>query len=234
MQRMSIAGKPVTLRHMFKLDPNKSISDEHLEYLAKSGTDGFIVGGTDGVTSENVAQLYERLKWFDLPICYEVIAADAFVLGFDLYLIPIVLNTTELDWLGGKHQKALETLGGYLSFIPHETLPYIVLHKDCKVAKLTRARTELTNQELVSYQQLSKYIYHLPLLYLEYSGKYGNVWQVKEISRVSKDVHIFYGGGIRTRQQALEMAKYVDTVVVGNVIYEDIEIALQTVCTKNG
>ena len=41
-------------RHVFKLDPNKEISDDKLEKICESGTDAVIVGGTDGVTLENV------------------------------------------------------------------------------------------------------------------------------------------------------------------------------------
>ena len=39
----------LTWRHVFKLDPNKEISDRDLELLCESGTDAIIVGGTDGV-----------------------------------------------------------------------------------------------------------------------------------------------------------------------------------------
>jgi putative glycerol-1-phosphate prenyltransferase len=34
-------------KHMFKLDPAKSISDENLEALCMSNTDAIIIGGTD-------------------------------------------------------------------------------------------------------------------------------------------------------------------------------------------
>ena len=37
-------------RHVFKLDPNKELSDERLEKICESGTDAIIVGGTDGIT----------------------------------------------------------------------------------------------------------------------------------------------------------------------------------------
>ena len=39
-------------KHMFKLDPAKSISDEDLEALCMSNTDAIIIGGTDDVTED--------------------------------------------------------------------------------------------------------------------------------------------------------------------------------------
>lgn len=216
-------------RHMFKLDPNKSITDEQLERLAHSGTDGFIVGGTDGITKENVSSLYQRLKRYALPICYEMSTEDTFVFGFDLYFIPIVLNTSEIEWISGKHLKALKEYGEWLSLIPHETLGYIVLHEHCKVAKLTKAITTLNHEEIFSCIQLATEIFHLSLIYIEYSGKYGDVEVMKRIAKKNVRAHIFYGGGIRTKEEAIEMANYADTVVVGNIIYEDFEQALKTV-----
>ena len=43
-----------TWRHAFKVDPAKQLADEELEQLAESGTDAIIIGGSDGVTLENV------------------------------------------------------------------------------------------------------------------------------------------------------------------------------------
>lgn len=48
--------------HVFKLDPNKSISDEALEQLCESGTDAVIVGGSDGVTLDNTLFLLGRIR----------------------------------------------------------------------------------------------------------------------------------------------------------------------------
>ena len=36
--------------HVFKLDPNKEISDDALEKVCESGTDAIVIGGSDGVT----------------------------------------------------------------------------------------------------------------------------------------------------------------------------------------
>ena len=44
-------------RHVFKIDPAKNISDEDLEKICESGTDVILVGGTDGITLDNVLDL---------------------------------------------------------------------------------------------------------------------------------------------------------------------------------
>ena len=59
-------------RHVFKLDPNKEISDEDLELICESGTDAIIIGGTDGVTLENVLDLMSRVRRFTVPCVLEI------------------------------------------------------------------------------------------------------------------------------------------------------------------
>ncbi|TXK89569.1 geranylgeranylglyceryl/heptaprenylglyceryl phosphate synthase, partial [Parageobacillus sp. SY1] len=59
-------------RHVFKLDPNKEISDEQLERICESGTDAVIVGGTDDVTLENVLELLARIRRFSVPCVLEI------------------------------------------------------------------------------------------------------------------------------------------------------------------
>ena len=72
----------------------------------------------------------------------------------------------------------------------------------------------------------------LPSFYIEYSGKYGDVDVVKRVSEELNETLLFYGGGIKSLAQAKEMSTYADVIIVGNIIYEDIELALETTKIK--
>src|SRR4051812_31531079 len=98
-------------KHAFKLDPNKGISDEALEQVCESGTDAVIVGGTDGVTLENVLDLMARIRRYTVPCILEVSSIDTVTPGFDLYFIPTVLNSSDPDWMMNLHHKAVKEYG---------------------------------------------------------------------------------------------------------------------------
>ena len=80
-----------TWRHAFKLDPAKNITDEALERIAKSGTDGIIVGGTDGITLDNVLDILIRMRRYSVPLALEISTVESVIPGFDYYFIPTVL-----------------------------------------------------------------------------------------------------------------------------------------------
>ncbi|MBO1912065.1 tryptophan synthase subunit alpha, partial [Microvirga sp. 3-52] len=52
---------------------------------------------------------------------------------------------------------------------------------------------------------------------------------VRAAARILENTKLFYGGGIQNAQDAKEMAQIADTVIVGNVIYENFKNALSTV-----
>ena len=216
-------------RHVFKLDPNKPITDEQLEMLCESGTDAIIIGGTDGVTLENILDLMARVRRYTVPCVLEISSIDAVTPGFDLYFIPTVLNSRNTKWITGLHQEAVKEYGEIMNWDEFMVLGYCVLNEDCKVAKLTEANTVLTEEDVAAYAMMAEKMFHLPVFYLEYSGTYGNVEVVKEVKNKLKDTILFYGGGVKSLAQAEEMADYADVIVVGNIIYEDIKTALKTV-----
>ena len=86
-------------RHVFKIDPSKELSDEALEKVCESGTDVILVGGTDGITLDNVLEQLVRIRRYSVPIALEISTIESITPGFDYYLIPTVLNSTNTKWV---------------------------------------------------------------------------------------------------------------------------------------
>ncbi len=216
-------------RHVFKLDPNKEIEDKDLEAVCESGTDAVIVGGTDGVTLERVLDLMARVRRYTVPCVLEVSNLESITPGFDLYFIPMVLNSTNVDWVTGLHHHAVKEYGDLMNWDEILVEGYCIVNKDCKAAKVTEANTSLTSEEVSAYAMMAEKMFHLPIFYLEYSGTYGDIDTVKEVKDTLEKTTFFYGGGIKSIQQAKEMAEFADVIVVGNAVYENINEALKTV-----
>ena len=216
-------------RHVFKLDPNKEISDDKLEKICESGTDAVIVGGTDGVTLENVLDLMARIRKYTVPCVLEVSTFESVTPGFDLYFIPTILNSSNVKWITGLQQQAVKEFGEIMNWDEIIVEGYCILNEACKAAQLTSAKTELTTNDVRAYAMMAEKMFQLPIFYLEYSGQYGDVELVAEVKKVLEKTTLFYGGGISTPEQAAEMAKHADVIVVGNAIYENFAAALATV-----
>ncbi|MBT2638668.1 heptaprenylglyceryl phosphate synthase [Bacillus sp. ISL-39] len=216
-------------RHVFKLDPNKEITDEELDRICESGTDAIMVGGTDGVTLEGVLDLMSRVRRYTVPCILEVSTIDSITPGFDFYFIPTVLNSRNPQWITGLHHEAVKEYGDLMDWDELKMEGYCILNPDCKAAKLTDAKTELSIDDVRAYAMMAEKMFSLPIFYLEYSGVYGNPEYVKAAKGVLEKTVLFYGGGIETAQQAEEMAGHADVIVVGNVVYSNLDEALKTV-----
>ncbi|MBS8266220.1 heptaprenylglyceryl phosphate synthase [Mesobacillus boroniphilus] len=216
-------------RHVFKLDPNKEITDEELDRICESGTDAIMVGGTDGVTLEGVLDLMSRVRRYTVPCILEVSTIDSITPGFDFYFIPTVLNSGNPQWITGMHHEAVKEYGDLMEWDEVKMEGYCILNPDCKAAKLTDAKTELSIEDVRAYAMMAEKMFNLPIFYLEYSGTYGNPEYVEAAKGVLDNTVLFYGGGIETAQQAEEMARHADVIVVGNVVYSNLNEALKTV-----
>lgn len=219
-------------KHIFKLDPAKSISDKDLERICRSGTDAIMIGGTDNVTEDNVSHLMKKVNAHSVPLVFEFSNLENIVPGFDLYFIPTVLNSKDVKFHNGMLLEALKNYGYLIDFEEIVFEGYVVLNPDCKVATLTQANTHLTTEDIEAYAQMINDIYKLPVMYIEYSGVYGEIDMVKAAADSLSNTQLFYGGGINDYKEAEAMASVADTIIVGNIIYEDINKALKTVKIK--
>lgn len=218
-----------TWRHAFKIDPAKELSDEDVETVAESGTDGIIIGGSDGVTVENVLDLLARFRRYSVPLALEVSTVESVTPGFDYYFIPTVLNTADSKWFNGLHHEALREYGHMMNFDEVVTEGYCIMNPDCTAAKVTGVDRIPDEEDVQAYARMAEHLFSLPIFYLEYSGQYGDPAIVRSAKELLSNTRLFYGGGIGTVEQAKEMAAIADTVVVGNVVYDDLKAALKTV-----
>lgn len=216
-------------KHMFKLDPAKEISEAQLEILCESGTDGILVGGSDNITAQGVEDLLVRVRRYSIPVILEVSTIASVTQGYDYYFIPMVLNSSQTLWVKDMHHAAIKEFGDFMEWDELVAEGYIILNPECKAAKLTSAKAQLSLEDVVAYARMAEHYLKLPILYIEYSGIFGTPKIVEAVSKELSNTQLFYGGGITTAQQAMEMSKYADIIVVGNIIYDDFEKAISTV-----
>lgn len=217
---------------MFKLDPERELSDEALERLCLSGTDGVLVGGSSGVTFDNTVDLMARIRRYEVPCVLELSDREAVVPGFDMFLVPVVLNACDPEWIVGQHHKAVKEYGAVMDWDEMLTEGYVILNPDSTAARLTEAETELDAKDLAAYARMAERMFRMPIFYVEYSGTFGDMELVRKAKDVLKETRLFYGGGIDSLEKARQAAEAAHTIVVGNVIYSDLEAALATVRVK--
>ena len=214
--------------HVFKLDPAKDISDEHLEQLCDSGTDAIVIGGTDGITLDGVLELLYRVRRYAIPCVLEISEKEAISPGFDYYFIPMVLNSKDKKWVIDIQHEAVKEYKEMMDWDEILMEGYCILNPEAKAYEKTNCRLP-DEDDVISYAYMAEHIFRLPIFYMEYSGAYGDPELVKKVKAELKETKLFYGGGIATKEQAQEMKQYADVIVVGNSIYTDFNEALKTV-----
>jgi putative glycerol-1-phosphate prenyltransferase len=215
-------------KHVFKLDPNKEITDEDLEKICESGTDAIIIGGTDEVTLDNVILLLARVRRFTVPCALEISNIESVTPGFDFYFIPSVLNSRDKKWFMDLHHKAIKEFGGLMDWDEIYMEGYCILNPESKAYQYTNSVLP-NDDDVVAYAQMAEHMFKFPIFYIEYSGTYGEPKLVERVKAELENTTLFYGGGIESTEQAEEMAQHADVIVVGNIIYENVKKALKTV-----
>lgn len=205
--------------HVTKLDPDRHLGAKDIEAVASSGTDALMLSGTLNITRENMQELLLQVKDYGLPLVVEPAGPEAVLFeDVDFVFVPSVMNTTDVRWLVGKHHRwVMEQAITWEKVVPEA---YIVLNPESSVGKVTKSVCSLQAEEVAAFTTVADQYFRFPVVYLEYSGIYGDPAVVQAASRAIDNALLYYGGGINTPEKAAEMAKYADTIVVGNAIYE--------------
>ncbi len=215
-------------KHITKLDPDKYISPDVLEIIVESGTDAIMISGTQNITTKNTYQLISLLKSYKIPKILEPVTPEVVLSeDVDYIFVPLVLNASDVDWIIGKHKDwIMKQSITWEKVIPEA---YIVMNPESAVAQVTKSKTDLATDEVIAYAQYAERYLGLPIIYIEYSGAYGDPNVVKRVTESLNKASLFYGGGIESQQDAVEMKRYADVIVVGNVVYTSIDKFIATI-----
>jgi phosphoglycerol geranylgeranyltransferase len=207
-------------KHITKLDPDKKINDKIIESIIETGTDAVMISGTQNITKDNVEDLLKMLKEHDIPKVLEPASPRGMVYkNVDWMFVPSVRNTHYDLYINGMHKIWVKMQKDKINWDIVVPEAYIILNPKCAAAKVSKA-FDMTLEGTVATAVCAERFFKFPLIYIEYSGMYGDPEVVKAVSEALKDAQLLYGGGINTKEKAEEMSQWA-TIVVGNTIYEN-------------
>jgi phosphoglycerol geranylgeranyltransferase len=209
--------------HVVKIDPDKTLVEgETFEDVCATGTDALEIGGTTGMTEEKMARVVEATTAYDVPVYIEPsnVAAVVHREGLDGYLVPVVLNAGDVFWMTGAHKEWIR-LDDDIDWARTYTEAYLVLNPDSSVAEYTQADCDLGADDVAAYAAVAERLLGQEIVYVEYSGTYGDPEVVQAASDGVEAAAVFYGGGIVDYDAAYEMGQRADTVIVGDLVHEE-------------
>ncbi|MFB6126395.1 MAG: phosphoglycerol geranylgeranyltransferase [Halolamina sp.] len=209
--------------HVLKIDPDKELKPgETFEDVARTGTDALEIGGTLNITEEKMERVVSACAKHDVPIYQEpsnpgVVIEDE---ALDGYLIPTVVNAGDSFWITGAHKEWVR-IDGPLDWDRTHTEAYIVLNPDASVAQLTDADTDQRVDDVGAFARVAEQMLGQDIVYVEYSGTYGDPEKVAAAHDALDEATLFYGGGVHDYDSAYEMGRHSDVVVVGDLLHSE-------------
>jgi len=222
--------------HILKLDPDKDLP-EGITYgdLCATGTDAIEVGGTMGMTEENMTAVIEACAAHDVPLYQEpsnpsvVVESDA----LEGYLVPTVFNAGSPFWITEAHKEWVR-IDEDLDWERTTLEAYIVMNPDADVAELTEANCDLRADDVAAYAKVAERMFGQEIVYVEYSGTFGDEEVVEAAGDAVEDSTLFYGGGIHDYDSAYTMAQHADVIVVGDLAHDEgVDAVRETVEAAN-
>ncbi len=222
--------------HIVKVDPDKSLVEgETYEDVCATGTDAIAIGGTTGITAEKLQPVIDACATYEIPIYQEPNQPDVVVdhPGLDGYLVPTVFNAGDPFWVTGAHKEWVRITGGP-DWERTTTEAYIVLNPDSAVATYTDAECDLPADHVAAYATVAEQMFGQEIIYIEYSGTFGDPDVVSQTAEALETATLFYGGGVHDYESAYAMGEHADVVVVGDLVHETgVDAVADTVAGAN-
>ncbi|WP_435179994.1 phosphoglycerol geranylgeranyltransferase [Halorussus sp. AFM4] len=208
--------------HIVKLDPDKTLVEgETFEDVCRTGTDALEIGGTLDMTQEKMQRVIDACAKYDVPL-YQEPSNPAVVVdheALDGYLVPTVLNAGDIAWATGFHKEWVKSSD--VDWDRTTTEAYIIMNPEASVAELTDADCDQTPEDVAAYAEVAEQMYGQEIIYVEYSGTFGDPDVVEAAADALEEATLFYGGGIHDYESARTMAEHADVVVVGDLVHDE-------------
>ncbi len=209
--------------HVLKIDPDKDLyGDETFADVCQTGTDAIEIGGTFDVTTEKMERVLDACANYGVPLYQEpsnpgVVVEDD---RLDGYLVPVVLNAQDPFWITGAHKEWIR-IGGSLDWDRTTTEAYVIMNENADVAELTNADCDQTPEDVAAFGRAAEKMLGQEIIYIEYSGTFGDPEVVGRTNEWLDEATLFYGGGIHDYDSARTMAEHADTIVVGDLVHDE-------------
>ncbi|AGI47282.1 geranylgeranylglyceryl phosphate synthase [Thermoplasmatales archaeon BRNA1] len=210
--------------HITLLDPEK-LTDETTKSIAarlkEAGTDAFMIGGSTGVTSENLGSTARAIKEATgLPTIYFPSDPSAISPEVDGMFYMSIMNSKNPAFITHFHAK----VSPYIAKLGIEciSMAYIIVEPGMTVGRVTESKLVKRDdpQEAVGWALAAQYM-GFQLIYLEAGSGADQPVSPEMIKAVKSVIHIplIVGGGIHTPEQAQAAREAgADAIVTGTFV----------------
>lgn len=226
--------------HFSLLDPDPAkLTVDNAKIIAKrmqkAGTDGFLIGGSTGVTSESLSDIAIAVKEATgLPTIYFPSDVHAMTDEVDAMLFMSIVNSNNPKFITHYHAKAAP----FIKMLGIQTIPmaYIIVEPGMTVGRVSEAKlVKKDDVETAAGFAIAAEFMGMKLVYLEAgSGADTPVTpEMIEVVKMNIDIPLIVGGGIRTPEAAAAAREAgADIIITGTFVEQCSDDSLLTAVVK--